>query len=89
MRDDDRHLHTPLTAEQQRAQLAAEQFRVNLHMEAVKLVEQRISNYETRKWCVEQAVKADAHGVDVAMMSTDILKFITEPFAEIFKDAGS
>lgn len=53
-----------------------------------KQLENTMSELKLRQWCVEQAIEAGSPANVVSANADDLLKFITEPFAELFKGRG-
>ena len=51
-----------------------------------KQLENTMAELKLRQWCVEQAIEAGSPANVVSANADDLLKFITEPFAELFKD---
>ena len=53
-----------------------------------KQLENTMSELKLRQWCVEKAIEAGSAANVVSANADDLLKFITEPFAELFGRGG-
>lgn len=53
-----------------------------------KDIDKKMTDMKLRQWCVEQAIKVEPKGDGdaVVTLASDMMKFISDPFADVFKD---
>jgi hypothetical protein len=52
-----------------------------------KQLDKQMTEMKLRQWCVEKAIEAGHGPIDV--VAADLLKFVSAPFSEVFKDSES
>jgi hypothetical protein len=56
-----------------------------------KQLDKQMTDMKLRQWCVEKAIEAKRRGSarPVDELAADLLKFVSAPFSEVFKDSES